>query len=169
MYVWDNGFQTDREREGTSPPGLNPITQHICYSNIDKRPLWPAVDLRPSRVPYFPVPLVHGRFSFKLCRCVSTCARLMDPGIRIRSRALYKIRKLQKPLYEPANWVVLCVHENRIPCLEWYEKEAFIEQHQPVKVSPDLFLGVHMFNFVVHSSFMGSGSTRRDTRHIGQF
>lgn len=42
---------------------------------------------------------------------------------------------MQKLLYGDTKWVVLCLHDERIPFLEWYHTEESIREHRPAKVS----------------------------------
>ncbi|ETN80313.1 hypothetical protein NECAME_02445 [Necator americanus] len=41
--------------------------------------------------------------------------------------------------YGEACWVALCVHDDKIPILEWYHGEDSVKQHQPFKVLDLLF------------------------------
>ncbi|KAK5974905.1 hypothetical protein GCK32_008680 [Trichostrongylus colubriformis] len=49
------------------------------------------------------------------------------------------LRKKKKVEYGEACWVVLCVHDDKIPILEWYHGEDAVKQHQPFKVLDLLF------------------------------
>lgn len=40
----------------------------------------------------------------------------------------------KKVFYEEAEWVALCVHDKRIPFLEWYIREEFEEDHRPQRI-----------------------------------
>ncbi|EFO24132.1 hypothetical protein LOAG_04351 [Loa loa] len=44
------------------------------------------------------------------------------------------LHRKKKILYEEGKWVVLCVHSDRIPLLEWYFSEGFMHGHRPSKV-----------------------------------
>ncbi|CAJ0609373.1 unnamed protein product [Cylicocyclus nassatus] len=49
------------------------------------------------------------------------------------------LRRKKKVEYGEACWVVLCVHDDKIPILEWYHCEESVKQHQPFKVLDLLF------------------------------
>ncbi|KAL3982663.1 hypothetical protein ACH3XW_48025 [Acanthocheilonema viteae] len=44
------------------------------------------------------------------------------------------LHRKKKILYEEGKWVVLCVHNGRIPLLEWYFSEEYVHGHRPSKV-----------------------------------
>uniref|UniRef100_A0A0R3RWS7 PH domain-containing protein n=1 Tax=Elaeophora elaphi TaxID=1147741 RepID=A0A0R3RWS7_9BILA len=44
------------------------------------------------------------------------------------------LHRKKKVLYEEGKWVVLCVHNDRIPLLEWYFSEEYVHGHRPSKV-----------------------------------
>ncbi|VDK88467.1 unnamed protein product [Litomosoides sigmodontis] len=44
------------------------------------------------------------------------------------------LHRKKKVLYEEGKWVVLCVHNGRIPLLEWYFSEEYVHGHRPSKV-----------------------------------
>ncbi|KAI1724440.1 hypothetical protein Ddc_05677 [Ditylenchus destructor] len=44
------------------------------------------------------------------------------------------LRLKKKFVFGDELWVALCVHDNKIPLLEWYAKEASISSHEPLKV-----------------------------------
>uniref|UniRef100_A0A915BPM0 PDZ domain-containing protein n=2 Tax=Parascaris TaxID=6254 RepID=A0A915BPM0_PARUN len=52
---------------------------------------------------------------------------------KVRRKCGTLIRK-KKIRYEEAEWVVLCVHNDRIPLLEWYFSEECSQAHRPSKV-----------------------------------
>ncbi|EYB87476.1 hypothetical protein Y032_0262g577 [Ancylostoma ceylanicum] len=49
------------------------------------------------------------------------------------------LRRKKKVEYGEACWVVLCVHDDKIPILEWYHGEDSVKLHQPFKVLDLLF------------------------------
>ncbi|KAK6766910.1 hypothetical protein RB195_026274 [Necator americanus] len=49
------------------------------------------------------------------------------------------LRRKKKVEYGEACWVALCVHDDKIPILEWYHGEDSVKQHQPFKVLDLLF------------------------------
>ncbi|VDN07708.1 unnamed protein product [Thelazia callipaeda] len=44
------------------------------------------------------------------------------------------LHRKKKVLYEEGKWVVLCIHNDRIPLLEWYFSEKCVYDHRPSKV-----------------------------------
>lgn len=62
-------------------------------------------------------------------------------GTLLRKKVLKKKIKseiIQKIIFEDEKWVVLCVHDEKIPLFEWYNCEEDISKHEPFKVE-DLF------------------------------
>ncbi|EYB87474.1 hypothetical protein Y032_0262g577 [Ancylostoma ceylanicum] len=45
------------------------------------------------------------------------------------------LRRKKKVEYGEACWVVLCVHDDKIPILEWYHGEDSVKLHQPFKIT----------------------------------
>uniref|UniRef100_A0A915PMH2 PH domain-containing protein n=1 Tax=Setaria digitata TaxID=48799 RepID=A0A915PMH2_9BILA len=44
------------------------------------------------------------------------------------------LHRKKKILYEEGKWVVFCVHNGRVPLLEWYFSEEYVHGHRPSKV-----------------------------------
>uniref|UniRef100_A0A8R1XUI2 PH domain-containing protein n=1 Tax=Onchocerca volvulus TaxID=6282 RepID=A0A8R1XUI2_ONCVO len=44
------------------------------------------------------------------------------------------LHRKKKILYEEGKWIVLCIHNGRIPLLEWYFSEEYVDGHRPSKV-----------------------------------
>lgn len=58
-------------------------------------------------------------------------ANWLQHKVRKKSGTLIRKKKIR---YEEAEWVVLCVHDDRIPLLEWYFSEECSQAHRPSKV-----------------------------------
>ncbi|WKY16687.1 hypothetical protein Q1695_001373 [Nippostrongylus brasiliensis] len=63
------------------------------------------------------------------------CSLLQQKTIR-RTGTLRRKKKVE---YGEACWVVLCVHDDKIPFFEWYHSEENVKQHVPFKVLDLLF------------------------------
>ncbi|OZC05255.1 hypothetical protein X798_07775 [Onchocerca flexuosa] len=76
------------------------------------------------------------------------------------------LHRKKKILYEEGKWVVLCVHNGRIPLLEWYFSEEYVDGHRPSKVIDLLdssFVRVIMNDPSRRSFMIGFMDCSRDT------
>lgn len=71
----------------------------------------------------------------------------------------------QKWIYEEAEWVVLCVHDNRIPHLEWYTSNESVATHRPKKLV-DLLDASYVINVINDERCFAIGFNDPNRPHI---
>ncbi|CAJ0955335.1 unnamed protein product, partial [Mesorhabditis belari] len=64
------------------------------------------------------------------------------------------LRRKKVAYYEDSLWVALCVHDHKIPLIEWYRTEESLKEHNPIKVIDLLYTNYVTITVQDHNCFV---------------